>query len=205
MTAHETLEQAKHYGEFVTGIARPKARVLDGLIRARKANLHHFADDGETPNSTLPLIHYRTPIRLRSDYDPAAIIERVFGSNKWGYSWRDGVYPFNHFHTRIHEVLGIARGRVTILFGGANGKFIDLKAGDVVVIPAGVGHRRRKASTDLLVVGAYPSFGHYDEPRPADVEIDAARKSIAAVKRPFTDPVYGKKGPLLEAWRGAHS
>jgi uncharacterized protein YjlB len=151
----------------------------------------------------LPLVHYHSPIALDPTFDPAAIIERVFASNQWRHSWRDSIYPYNHFHTRTHEVLGIAQGQVDVQFGGAHGKRLPLKSGDVVVIPAGVGHRRRKASGDLLVVGAYPDFGRYDEPRPREIDVAMARRAIASVKIPFTDPVYGKSGPLLAAWTNA--
>ena len=69
------------------------------------------------------------------------------------------------------------------------------------MLPAGTGHRRIKASDDLLVVGAYPVAGRYDEPRPAEADHAAAVASIARVKLPRRDPVYGVKGPLLELWK----
>ena len=116
-------------------------------------------------------------------------------------SWRDGVYPFEHFHTATHEVLGIARGRVTVRFGGAKGRSLTLVAGDVVVLPAGTGHRRIRASADLLVVGAYPAGGAYDEPRPDEVDHGEALASIARVKPPRKDPVYGADGPLVTLWK----
>ena len=28
----------------------------------------------------------------------------------WGDAWRDGVYDYLHFHSRIHEVMGVCRG-----------------------------------------------------------------------------------------------
>lgn len=146
-------------------------------------------------------MHYRTPVALDARFDPAAIFERLFASNQWRGSWRDSVYPYNHFHTRTHEVLGIAHGQARVLFGGRHGRHLDLKAGDVVIVPAGVGHRRRKASADLLVVGAYPVYGHYDEPRPSEVDGDEARALIQRVKPPLTDPVYGNRGPLTKLWR----
>ena len=116
-------------------------------------------------------------------------------------SWRDGVYPFRHFHTGTHEVLGIARGRATVELGGAAGRKLTLKAGDVVVLPAGTAHRRLAASDDLLVVGAYPPGGKYDEPRPDDVDHDKAVAAIAGVRLPKQDPVYGAGGPLRRLWK----
>src|SRR4029077_3032671 len=108
-------------------------------------------------------------------------------------------------HTHTHEVLGIARGTVRAEFGGAKGKILDLKAGDVVILPAGTGHRRLKARRALLIVGAYPANGgDYDEPRPADVSHSEALGSIARVRVPRADPVYGRDGPLKRLWRLVH-
>jgi len=98
-------------------------------------------------------------------------------------------------------VLGIVRGEAEVLFGGAKGRVLHLKPGDVVVLPAGTGHRRTSASRDLLVVGAYPKRGHYDEPRPGEIDIKEARASIRKVTKPKQDPVYGRKGPLTALWR----
>jgi uncharacterized protein YjlB len=196
------IENAKKILEKATGIARPKRDALPSLLRERKANLLKFKDDGETPNNpALPLIHYRSPLELDASFDPAAIFEELFSSNGWNGSWRDGVYPFLHFHTKTHEVLGIARGEAHVKFGGKRGRTIHLRAGDVIILPAGTGHRRHSASRDLLVVGAYPdNSGKYDEPQPKDVDLDEARKAVAKVRLPARDPVYGAKGPLKKHW-----
>ena len=196
------LEDAKSLGERVTGYRRPDRAALPGLTNARKPHACRFRDDGETPNNPhLPLLHYRAAVKLPDAFDPAAVFEALFARNGWRDSWRDGIYPFLHFHTRTHEVLGIARGTVSARFGGARGRVLHLKPGDVVVLPAGTGHRRIRASRDLLVVGAYPQGGHYDEPRPRDVDHDEAIARVAEVKLPRTDPVYGRTGPLKQLWR----
>jgi uncharacterized protein YjlB len=202
MATHETLEGVKHALEYMTRIGRPSRAEVEERVRRRKANLHRFKDDGATPNNAhCPLVHYKSVLNLDDARDPAAIFERLFASNQWRHSWRDGIYSYNHFHTRTHEVLGVARGSATVQFGGSTGKLIDVKAGDVICIPAGVGHRRRKATRDLLVVGAYPVYGQYDEPRPSEVDHDQALAATLRVKPPLTDPVYGKSGPLVDLWR----
>src|ERR1700761_5053431 len=119
---------------------------------------------------------------LDERFDPAAIFEVLFASHGWKDSWRDGVYDFLHFHTRTHEVLGIARGWAKVQFGGEDGPVVDIKAGDVIVLPAGTGHQRKSASRDLLVVGAYQEGGgEYDEPKPGEVPELVARNRISAV------------------------
>ena len=197
------LEDTKRVFEQVTGYGRPKPRDLATLVRARKPHLHRFRDDGRTPNNRLPLVVYRSPVSLSDGFDPAAVFEVLFAAHGWRDSWRDGMYDFSHFHTRTHEVLGIARGRLRAEFGGSSGKTIELRAGDVVILPAGTGHRRLGSSRDLLVVGAYPPTGTYDEPKLADVSHAKAVLAIARVRPPAQDPVYGKRGPLVQLWRGA--
>jgi uncharacterized protein YjlB len=195
------LEDAKRTLEKLTGFKRPKRKELDGLLRSRKPQAFRFANDGTTPNNRVPLIVYRTPVSLPDRLDPAAVFEELFEAHGWSDSWRNGMYAELHFHTRTHEVLGIARGRLRAEFGGSRGKIIALKAGDVVVLPAGTGHRRLSASKDLLVVGAYPRTGSYDEPRAGEVDADEATRAICRVALPSQDPVYGKTGPLLRLWR----
>lgn len=196
------VEDAKRLVENMTGFGKPKPKQLTGLTRAVTPRRHRFKDDGATPNNpSLPLLHYPSAIVLPKEFDPAAVIETLFARHGWNDSWRDGVYDFLHFHTRTHEVLGIARGSVRVRFGGKRGKIIALKAGDAVVLPAGTGHQRVSQSQDLLVVGAYPaSGGRYDEPQPKDVDHEAAVAAIAKTRLPAKDPIYGGEGPLRKAW-----
>lgn len=161
-----------------------------------------FAADDEVPNNPrLPLIVYRGALVLDPAFDPAAILEQAFASNGWGSGWRNGIYAFRHFHTRAHEVLGIARGRARVEFGGAAGEHLDFAAGDVAVLPAGTGHKRLAQSDDLLVVGAYPEDSGFDQKRAGEIAIDTALAAIASVADPSKDPVYGADGPLVRLWR----
>jgi uncharacterized protein YjlB len=195
------LEDAKKIAEHITGWQRPDKAQLDQLIRQRKPHRLRFSDDGSVPNHPRwPLLIYRSPVRLSRDLDPAAVFEDLFERNGWGDSWRAGIYDFLHYHSRIHEVLGIARGTVRVHFGGLEGKTLTLKAGDVAILPAGTGHMCVGAR-DLLVVGAYPAAGKYDECRPTRQDHDRAVKTVPKVPRPRRDPVYGAKGPLLRLWR----
>jgi len=90
---------------------------------------HHFADDGTVPNSRLPLVVYRGA--LADDGDRAGACEEMFARNGWPDSWRNGIYPYHHYHSTAHEVLGIARGHARVRLGGENGASVELRAGDV--------------------------------------------------------------------------
>ena len=195
------VENAKKFVEKMTGIGRPARADLHELVQVRTPTALSFEDDGKTPNNPrCPLLLYRDAVTLAKPYDPAAIFEELFAAHGWGRSWRDGIYKFLHFHTRSHEVLGIARGTARVQFGGAKGKTLTVEAGDVIVLPAGTGHQRISASEDLLVVGAYPAEGEYDELRPREIDHTEARERIAEVPVPEADPVYGAGGPLHEHW-----
>ena len=157
-----------------------------------------FEDDGRIPNHpTLPLVLYRGVLP-----EDAAAAEEVFRRHGWGGTWRDGVFPYHHYHSTSHEVLGVVSGRARVRFGGEDGDDVDLEAGDVAVLPAGTGHKRLSASADFLVVGAYPhGQEHYDVLRGAPEDRPGALERIRDVPLPEQDPVSGAEGPLLEHWR----
>ena len=185
----------------MTGPGHPIQQQLGAALRNRKANAIRLADDGLVPNNPkLPLILYRSVVRLKGSFDPAALFEDLFEINGWTDGWRDGIYDFLHYHSQTHEVLGIARGTASVEFGGPSGRRIAVKAGDVMVLPAGTGHQRLEKSDDLLVVGAYPKSGKYDELRASKEEHDRALENVPKVQPPKKDPVYGKDGPLLKLW-----
>ncbi len=162
-------------------------------------SLHHFADDGDIPNNRLPLVHYAGAIDPAAG-DPARAFEDLFGGNGWGHGWRNGIFPFHHYHSTAHEVLGIAAGEATVRFGGEGGATVHARAGDAVLIPAGVGHKRLSGSPDLLVIGAYPSPAHVDLMREGAEDGAAIRRRIAAVPLPGADPVAGAAGPVVIEW-----
>lgn len=162
---------------------------------------YHFLDDGAIPNHpTLPLLVYQGVLRLASP-DPASVAEQVFATNGWGDSWRNGIYSFPHYHSTVHEVLAICGGAAQVRFGGSQGGVLTVQAGDVVVIPAGVGHQNLGASADLLVVGAYPPGQPVDLCYGKAGERPQVLANIAQVSLPVTDPVYGQAGPLRALWR----
>jgi uncharacterized protein YjlB len=124
--------------------------------------------------------------------------ERLFGEAGWHGIWRNGIFDYHHYHSRGHEVLGIAAGRARLMIGGPSGREISVNAGDCLLLPAGTGHMRIDASRDFLVVGAYPPG------QGADILTEAPtpeqRDAIASLPLPATDPVEGAEGSLQRFW-----
>ena len=130
--------------------------------------LHVAPADGRFPNSRLPLLIHRRALPA----DPSAMRE-AFARHGWSNAWLNGIFPFHHFHSNTHEVLGIA---------------------------AGEAHRNMGQSGDLLVVGAYPGGADCDIRRGDPAELDDVTRSIAAVPTPDTDPATGLRDTIRRAW-----
>lgn len=161
--------------------------------------VHAFTDDGETPNHPyLPALVMHSD-EAASNSDPAAWFEETFVSHGWSAKWRWGIYDYQHYHCTNHEVLGVASGQARVLLGGVRGREVEIRVGDVIVIPAGVGHRCLEASEDFLVVGAYPRGESPDLKTPPAQPGD--RERILEVALPVEDPLHGLDGPLFNHWR----
>src|SRR5207244_1516328 len=115
-------------------------------------------------------------------------------------SWRNGIYRYHHYHSTAHEVLGVFSGCATVRLGGERGITEKLTAGDVLIIPAGVGHKNLDSSADFGVVGAYPLDQQADMNYGREGERPRADQNIARVARPKSDPIYGEDGALLQYW-----
>jgi len=160
-----------------------------------------FKDDGLVPNNPMPFLIYKGAVDVDGP-EPEAAIEKLFGANGWGDMWRDGIFDYLHYHSTVHEVLGIARGHARVRFGGGSGKEFDIAAGDVAILPAGTGHQRLSASDDFSVVGAYPPGPKMQVTRPTPENHAKALKTIPKVALPPADPVTGTHGALMRLWRG---
>lgn len=160
----------------------------------------HCPRDGAVPNNpALPVVVMNGAIRPGAG--PEAIMD-LFRANGWGGVWHYTVFDYHHYHPDAHEVLAVASGWADIQLGGPTGDIHRVTEGDVLVLPAGVGHCRIDAGEGFAVCGGYPAgqegpaILRAESPPEADV---VAR--IAAVARPQTDPIHGASGPLLDAWR----
>jgi uncharacterized protein YjlB len=159
-----------------------------------------FKDDGVIPNSRYPLLVYRKAFSVAGSAG-ASWLEDRFAANNWTNSWRNGVYPYHHYHSTSHEVLGIYSGSALLQLGGSTGQQTHVQAGDIIVIPAGVGHKKLESSADFGVVGAYPDGRSFDTLRGQPGDRPQADKNIAAVPLPATDPLLGKAGGVGPLWK----
>lgn len=158
-----------------------------------------FADDGQIPNSKFPLLIYADALTGR-DVTPEAM-EELFCAHNWPPRWRASVFTYHHYHSTAHEVLGVASGSARLMMGGPEGEELEVLAGQVLVIPAGVGHKRLSSSDDFMVVGGYPPGADWDILKGEPGERPQADENIAAVPMPDSDPVQGANGALLKLWR----
>jgi len=186
----------RQHPKKITGWGKPTPREVDAAVRRRKPNVFRFADDGIVPNNgKLPLIVYRGPIRAAGASDPAALFEVLFERNGWKNSWRDGIYDYVHYHSQIHEVLGIAHGHVTVRFGGSRGRALTLKAGDVAILPAGTGHKRKRNRS----LGNLARKFRILETQPAETRLGI--RGFSARDGRGSTPETGRLAANLRKWR----
>ncbi|KAK3063012.1 hypothetical protein LTS18_002917, partial [Coniosporium uncinatum] len=119
--------------------------------------------------------------------------------------WTYSMFPTTHYHSNTHEVLCVANGRALLCFGGEdNPKKVEAEvgAGDVIVLPAGMGHRLLEDKEgSFQMVGSYPvdaeqwdmCYGKKGEDK------EGIEKRIKGLKWFAKDPLYGDEGPVLEA------
>ena len=172
----------------LTAAARPQTKM--------EVEHLHLSRNGWMPNNErLPVLLYRRALHAEALADA---MEAAFTRNGWPPQWRNGVYPFHHFHSTAHEVLGFAAGSANLILGGEGGHPVTVQAGDVAVLPAGTGHCRIEAGPDFLVIGAYPPAQHWDICRAAPEH--AALERMRTLPFPKSDPLFGAQGELVHAW-----
>ncbi len=153
------------------------------------------------PNNHLPVLIYKGCFLLPNQKNKAAdIVQKIFISHGWSNSWRNGIYDFHHYHSTTHECLGISMGTATVILGGPGGKRIKLTKGDLLILPAGVGHKCSHASEDFQCVGAYPQGKDYDINYGTPAELKKNLMRIQKLSIPAGDPVFGKHGFLRSLW-----
>ena len=161
---------------------------------------YYFEDDGRIPNNAaLSLLVY--PQVLGEEERNLSSCKELLARYGWGGAWVNGVFSYHHYHSNAHEVLAVISGSAALIFGGPDGATLDVAAGDLVVIPAGVGHCKAHSRGGFRVIGAYPrGQENYDLKTGEPGERPQALENIRQTPPPQADPLFGEKGPLRARW-----
>ena len=139
------------------------------------------SDDGDIPNNRLPLIVYEGAIDATAG-DPAVAFEDSVPRQRLGR--RLAERHLSRSTTIIRPPTRCSASpaaRPRSASAARRAKRFRVKAGDAVLIPAGVGHKRLSSSHDLLVIGAYPGGQWADLMREGAEDKAGIRARIAAV------------------------
>lgn len=116
-------------------------------------------------------------------------------------SWRYTMYSTTHFHSTSHELLCVSSGAARCCFGGENNPSRYepvLFKGDVVLVPAGVGHRLlEEIESPFSMVGSYPPGLNWDMCYGKEGE-ESKVKGIENLGWFSKDPIYGEGGPATQ-------
>ena len=109
-----------------------------------------FEPTATIPNSDRPMSI--RPGAISASEATSSQAERLFVENGWHVTWTFTVFDCWHFHLEGHEVLACVAGAASIGFGGEKAEgaiVVEMKPGDVAIVPAGVGHRTTERDTGL--------------------------------------------------------
>lgn len=172
-------------------------------LASLRVSKHQIPAHNLIPNTSVqkkPLLHYHGIF-------PPSITASVIESHLTSVGvvdpqWRFTMYSTTHFHSTSHEVLCISRGKATLCFGGEeNPGRVELEAqkGDMVIVPAGVGHRllKEEGNDRFEMVGSYPTGFGWDMCYGEKGE-ESKVKSIEKLSWFTKDPAYGDEGPVLD-------
>ncbi|KAI0759987.1 RmlC-like cupin domain-containing protein [Trametes elegans] len=183
---------------------RAKKRLTLTPLSELRVERYQIPAAGLIPNTSLhnkPLVIYRgvfpapVPSALEIEGHIAAV--GVFEP-----MWRYPMFPDDHFHTTVHELMVTHSGRARVNFGGEGCPApveTVMEAGDAVLIPAGVSHRLLEdlGGGTFEMLGAYEvGAEHWDMcyGKPGEEEFVA---NIPTLKWFDKDPLYGgEDGPL---------
>ncbi|KAL6245693.1 hypothetical protein RBB50_007692 [Rhinocladiella similis] len=170
-------------------------------LNALRVSSHQIPAYKGIPNTSIqgkPLLIYHSVFPSASTSQIKSHLQAVgVVSPQWEYT----MFTETHFHSTTHEVLSIASGSAKCCFGGEQneGRFEPvLEKGDVVIVPAGVGHRLLEDYGGFQMVGSYPIGKSWDMCYGREGEEGKVRaiKDLGWFEK---DPIYGEDGPSLKA------
>ncbi|KAM0415850.1 hypothetical protein ACHAPT_013210 [Fusarium lateritium] len=168
------------------------------------------------PNNVLPVLVYRGVLPKPHDETSTTMLLESHGWTKKG-TW--GTIAVKHFHPNTHECYGVFQGDSELIFGAGGGDDEDagvkchVRAGDVVVVPAGVAHasvereeKGKDESEKYRYIGVYPDGSPKWRSELGKTPLGEGRElfdEIGGVPMPREDPVRGYGGPLTRIWAAA--
>jgi uncharacterized protein YjlB len=159
---------------------------------------YYFENDGDIPNNKLAVLIYKNALK----YIALPDFEFCFSQNGWSNNWHDIILTDDHFHSNTHEVLGLKSGQARLKLGGKNGEIVNVETGDVIMLPAGVGHYSVDNTLEYQFVGGYPNGADWDLKFSLKKEDShSILVEIANIPIPEKDPVFGIDGPLFDYWK----
>ena len=165
--------------------------------------LIHIAANPPYPNNDLPVLYYENALEealLTESYKASEVLD-LFEKNNYSNGWVNGIIDKHHYHSNSHEVLGCFAGEAMIQLGGPNGEILKFRKGDVILLPAGVSHKRLDQSQDFKIVGAYPDGMTHDMQYGDTEEYNKILTNIQQVPLPLTDPVTGSPSNVVKHWK----
>lgn len=166
-----------------------------------RVSSHQIPAHNRVPNTSVlqkPLLIYHSA--FPPNVSASAVEGHLSSVNVVTPQWRYTMYKTAHFHSTAHEILCVVTGKARVCFGGHdNPHRVEtlVRKGDVIIIPAGVGHGLiEDFDSDFTMVGSYPKGQSWDlcYGREGEEEKVQAMESLGWFGR---DPVYGDEGPAL--------
>lgn len=166
------------------------------VLRVSKHQIPAFKKIPNTSLQNKPLMIYHSAFKNPS---ASKIESHLSNIGIVSPQWRYTMYSDTHFHSTTHEVLVIASGSAKCCFGGEeNPDRVEpvLSTGDVVVVPAGVGHRLLEDHGGFQMIGSYPVGKSWDMCYGRAGE-EKQVEGISKLGWFEKDPIYGEDGPAL--------
>jgi len=162
-----------------------------------------YANENEPfPNNSLPILLYKNDLKenFEGSYSSEDVLN-LLENNGYSNGWTGGILKEHHFHSNTHEVLACIQGKAKVQLGGPDGDVFDIRENDVLLLPAGVAHKKVDGSRDFQIVGAYPDGIEFDMQKGNASDYEKIRGSVSNVAIPKTDPLSGTPGAIGEHWQ----
>lgn len=156
------------------------------------------------PNNSLPVLFYKGAAEKWLNHSNAAeAVLSHFEKNGYSNGWVNGIFNYHHFHSTTHEVLACIAGEGSIQLGGPEQSTYTITKGDVLLLPAGIAHKKIQATNNFQIAGAYPNGLKPDIQKGNHSDYEKVKRVISDISLPQKDPVEGPNGPLIQYWNKA--